>query len=61
MPAYCEELLTRMINLYGHEHFLTVWYAQLLETLEENEWNKEMLEILVAAHEASPFTGKGDY
>ena len=61
MPAYREELLTRMINLYGYEHFIVVQYAHLLETLEENEWNKATLEILAAAHEASPFTGKGDY
>lgn len=61
MLPYREELLTRMIHLYGHEHFIVIQYAHLLETLEENEWNKKMLEILVAAHEASPYSGEGDY
>ena len=54
MLAYREEYLTRMIRLYGYEHPVVVQYTHLLETFEENEWNRTVLRLLLEAHEKTP-------
>ena len=54
MLAYREEYLTRMIRLYGYEHSVVAQYAHLLETFEENKWNRTVLRLLLEAHEEMP-------
>lgn len=49
-----EEMLDRMIAVYGLEHPVTIQFAHLCETLEVNGWNDYLLEVLVKAHEESP-------
>lgn len=54
LSQFREDLLTRMIRIYGFEHKITIWFAQLLESQEENEINNKMLEMMVECHEKSP-------
>ena len=54
LSQFREDLLTRIIHIYGFEHKITIWFAQLLETQEENEINNKMLEMMVKCHEKSP-------
>lgn len=54
LSQFREDLLTRMIRVYGFEHKITIWFAQLLETQEENEINNKMLEMMVECHEKNP-------
>lgn len=60
MLPYREEYLTRMIRLYGYEHPVVIQYAHLLETYEENEWNKTILRLLLEAHEETPLWAMED-
>lgn len=61
LSPFRENLLARIIRVYGYEHFLTLWFAQLLCDYPEGKYADECLEILVAAHEATPWTGEGEY
>lgn len=62
MSDFRKDLLARFSALYGESHKkLVSWFSNLLETSAESEWNNETLRILVLAHEASPYTGKGSY
>ncbi len=54
MTTLRENLLDRVIRIYGFEHEITIWFAQLLETQEENEINNKMLEKMVKCHEKNP-------
>lgn len=47
------DLLARIIHIYGFEHKITIWFAQLLENQEENGFNNKMLEMMVECHEKS--------
>lgn len=49
-----EEMLTKIIHLYGFEHPVTIQFAQMCETMEDNDWNNQTLEILVKSHQANP-------
>ena len=47
-----EELLTRMICLYGFEHVAVIQFAALIEKMEENNnIDLEFLEFIVRNHE----------
>ena len=54
MTEFRENLLTRMIHLYGMEDSLVIEFARLCEEWEDNDWNNFALEILVEAHEDCP-------
>ena len=54
LSQFREDLLTRIIRIYGFEHKITIWFAQLLEDQEENEINNKLLERMVKCHEKSP-------
>ena len=53
LSQFREDLLTRIIRIYGFEHKITIWFAQLLETQEENDFDNKMLEMMVECHEKS--------
>lgn len=55
MTAYRENLIDRMIAIYGFENPIVIEFAEWCERLEENEWNNKVLAILVEAHEAEPY------
>lgn len=46
-----EELLTRMIQIYGFEHEVVIEFAGLMEN---DSFSDEMLEAIVKAHEENP-------
>ncbi len=46
-----EELLTRMIRIYGFEHHDTIQFARLLE---RNDISLQTLESTVRSHEICP-------
>ena len=54
MTEFRENLIDRMIALYGYEHEVVVRFASYCEEWEENEWNNKMLSTVVKAHEAFP-------
>lgn len=45
-----EELLTRMIRIYGFEHEAVIEFARLMET----EMSDHDLEVIVECYEANP-------
>ena len=49
-----ENLIDRMIRIYGFENKIVIDFAHLCETWEENKWNNTVLRLLVEAHEADP-------
>ena len=54
MSSFRENLIDRMIRLYGFEHKLVIEFVKMCEEWEENGWNNTSLAILVASHEESP-------
>ena len=47
-----ENLMDRMIRIYGYENPIVIEFCRLCEEWEENDWNDKVLTILVEAHEA---------
>ena len=54
MSAIRENLLDRMIRIYGFENDIVIQFAELCERYADNAINDKMLTVLVEAHEASP-------
>lgn len=54
MTTYRENLLDRMIAIYGLEDPIVVQFAGMCEKYADNDWNDDVLRILVEAHEADP-------
>lgn len=52
-----EELLTRMIRIYGMEHEVVIMFAKYIEN---PKFDEELLEILVESHEQNPYGWKED-
>lgn len=55
MTEFRNDLLDRMIRIYGFEHKLVIAFAELVDRWEENEWNNTVLKTLVEGHEANPY------
>ena len=51
MTELREELITRIINIYGYENPAVIQFCELCEKLDNTEWNNKCLTILVEAHE----------
>lgn len=60
MNAQREQLIDRMIRLYGFEHEIVIYFASLCEKFDATEDNDKMLTVLVEAHEANPVIGEDD-
>ena len=54
MTEYRENLIDRMIHLYGFENEIVIAFCGLCERWKVNSWNDKCLTILVEAHEADP-------
>lgn len=50
-----ENLMDRMIKIYGFENPIVIEFCRLCEAWESNEWNDKVLTLLVEAHEANPY------
>lgn len=55
MTNFRENLVNRVIRLYGFEHFVTIEFCKLAESYEDNAWNDAILETAVQAFEANPY------
>lgn len=51
MTELREELINRMIRIYGYENPVVIQFCELCEKLDYTEWNNKCLTILVKAHE----------
>ena len=51
MTAYRENLIDRMINLYGYESPIIIKFAQLCENWPQTEGYDTYLQIVVKSHE----------
>lgn len=51
MTAYRENLIDRMIKIYGFENPIVIEFCKLCERAD---WNDRELELLVLAHEDDP-------
>ena len=49
-----EQLLDRMIRIYGFEDPIVIQFAEMCEKYGNSAWNDEILRLLVEAHEANP-------
>ncbi len=49
-----ENLIDRMIRIYGFEHPLVIQFAELCERMADTEYNNNALVLLVEAHEEYP-------
>lgn len=54
MTTYRENLLDRMIAIYGLEAHIVIQFAGMCERYENNAFNDDILRLLVEAHEADP-------
>ena len=52
-----EELLTRMIRIYGMEHEVVIMFAEYVENPKIDE---KLLETLVKCHEQNPYWWEED-
>ena len=49
-----ENLIDRMIKIYGFEHPIVIQFAELCECMADTEYNNKALMTLVKAHEENP-------
>ena len=49
-----ENLIDRMIAIYGFENPIVIRFCRMCEDWEDNNWNNTILRLLVEAHEADP-------
>lgn len=54
MTTYRENLLDRMIAIYGLEDPIVIQFAGMCERYANNAWNDDILRLLVEAHEVDP-------
>lgn len=54
MTTYRENLIDRMIRLYGYEAQVVIDFANLCERLAESDINNNALRALVESHEVYP-------
>lgn len=54
MINFRENLIDRMICIYGMENPIVVEFCRMCENWEVNDWNNKCLTMLVESHEANP-------
>lgn len=55
-----EQLIDRMIRIYGHENEIVIQFAELCEKFDNTESNDKALAVLVEAHENYPVSTFGE-
>ena len=53
-----ENLIDRMIKIYGYENPIVIQFCHLCETWEDTNWNNSILRLLVESHEDDPYKGE---
>ena len=54
MNTMRENLIDRMIRIYGFEHPSVIWFADLCERWKDTKDNDKVLRIIVESHEEFP-------
>ena len=54
MTNFRENLIDRMIRIYGYENPIVIEFCRMCESWEVNDWNNKCLAVLVDSHEAYP-------
>ena len=54
MNTMRENLIDRMIKIYGFEHPSVIWFADLCERWKDTKENDKVLRIIVESHEEFP-------
>ena len=54
MNTMRENLIERMVKIYGFEHPIVIRFTELCERLEDTEINDTLLRLAVEAHEKFP-------
>ena len=54
MTDFRNDLLTRIIHIYGFEHGVTIDFVRMCEEWENDIAHDKMLEMLVESHEEFP-------
>ena len=54
MNTMRENLIERMVKIYGFEHPIVIRFTELCERLEDTEINDTLLRLAVEAHEKYP-------
>jgi hypothetical protein len=54
MTTYRENLIDRLIHIYGFEDPIVIQFAGMCERYADNAWNDDILRLLVEAHEKDP-------
>ena len=55
-----DKLIARMINVYGFENPIVIWFCRLCEEWEDREDKNDLLEVIVKAHEEYPYHNDKD-
>lgn len=49
-----EQLIDRMIRIYGFENPIVIWFCRLCEEWEDTEEKNTFLKVIVESHEEYP-------
>lgn len=49
-----ENLIDRMVRIYGFNHSIVIQFAELCERMADTEYNNKALITLVEVHEKNP-------
>lgn len=58
MDAKRNELIDRMVRLYGFENSIVIKFCEACEGWAQDEEHTRLLEIIAIAHEQSPIKGE---
>lgn len=55
MSTFREQLIERILNVYAESNPVVQEVVEMCETWEDTNWNDQIIETIVKAHEANPF------
>lgn len=55
MSTFREQLIERMLNIYAESYPAVQDVVRMCEDWEDTNWNDQIIETIVKAHEANPF------
>ena len=55
MSTFREQLIERMLNIYAESNPAVQDVVRMCEDWEDTNWNDQIIETIVKAHEANPF------
>ena len=55
MSTFREQLIERMLNIYAESNPAVQDVVRMCEDWDDTNWNDQIIETIVKAHEANPF------